>query len=446
MHDCIFLDFGNKASQKNFESVKTKLPYANKQRFFGNFKGTLDRVLSKAKTEWCWITSSISNYDDFDFEFEINYHQRNHLHVFPANQNKEGDTLLINVFQYLSQKDSVEWLRDFETCNYHTQKTKRIEYPIVKYSLHNVITDLADACKKSTEQYFWYVNKDCTIDPDFDFTWAPSYWEDNKIFMFDDYGDVMLVPKSVMMKISEQMYDFDLIRKINIKASTPKPHAVIFISYDEPSAEERFNTLKAKCPRAKWLKNIQGQTEAYHAAARLSETDYFFAVFPKLEIVYSFNFDFQPDRLKHACHYIFSCRNPVNGLEYGHGSVLLYNKQLTLDTHTPGLDFTLSAPHEYVPILSAINHYNETPWLAWRTAFREVMKLKESSDTKPTVETKYRLKIWLEKAQGKNGEWSISGAKDASNWYDKNSDKPEQLMLSYDFQWLKEYYERKYVR
>ena len=88
MHDCIFLDFGNQDSHRNYESVKNKLPYVNRQRFFGNFKGTLDRVISKSKTEWCWITSSISNYDSFDFDFEINYHQRNHLHVFPANQNK----------------------------------------------------------------------------------------------------------------------------------------------------------------------------------------------------------------------------------------------------------------------------------------------------------------------------------------------------------------------
>ena len=71
-------------------------------------------------------------------------------------------------------------------------------------------------------------------------------------------------------------------------------------------------------------------------------------------------------------------------LQYGHGSVLLYNKKLTMQTTTPGLDFTLSMPHDHVPVLSAINHFNETPWLAWRTAFREVIKL---SQMKATVES-----------------------------------------------------------
>ena len=173
----------------------------------------------------------------------------------------------------------------------------------------------------------------------------------------------------------------------------------------------------------------------------MSDTDYFFAVFPKIEIVDSFKFDFQPDRMKNACHYIFNCKNPVNGLEYGHGAVLLYNKKLTLKTIKPSLDFTLSAPHDHVPILSAINHFNQTPWLAWRTAFREVIKL---CQMKATVESKYRLKKWCELGTGDNADWVQKGALDAQAYYQKNSDNHEQLMLSYDFKWLKERYETEY--
>jgi hypothetical protein len=169
-------------------------------------------------------------------------------------------------------------------------------------------------------------------------------------------------------------------------------------------------------------------------------------VFPKLKIVDSFNFDFQPDRLKNACHYIFNCRNPVNGLEYGHGAVLLYNKKLTLKTTSPGLDFTLSAPHTLAPILSAVNYFNETPWLSWRTAFREVLKLKHINYEKPTVESQFRLKKWCWEGTGDNAEWCLRGAIDADQYYDEHKDDQDKLQLSYDFKWLKEYYERKYVR
>jgi len=170
----------------------------------------------------------------------------------------------------------------------------------------------------------------------------------------------------------------------------------------------------------------------------MSDTDYFFAVFPKLEIVDSFKFDFQPNRLKNPCHYIFNARNPVNGLEYGHGAILLYNKRLVLETKNPGIDFTLSAPTEFVPILSAINYFNETPWLAWRTAFREITKLMTQKQN--TVESSYRLKKWCELGNGKNAEWVYCAANDAKDFVNSKDD----IMKSYELDWLKNFYEQKY--
>ena len=88
-----------------------------------------------------------------------------------------------------------------------------------------------------------------------------------------------------------------------------------------------------------------------------------------------------------------------------------------------------------------VNYFNETPWLSWRTAFREVVKLCQG---KITVETKYRLKKWCELGVGKNAEWVLKGSQDAKEFYNKNSDNHSELMLSYDFEWLKNYYESKY--
>ena len=189
---------------------------------------------------------------------------------------------------------------------------------------------------------------------------------------------------------------------------------IIFISYDEPLAEQRFIKLKSKYPRTKWCKNIKGQTEAYHTAANMSDTDYFFAVFPKLEVVDSFDFSFQPDRMKNSCHYIFNCKNPVNGLEYGHRAVILYNKRLAILTVFPGLDFTLSQPHEVVPILCGTSYFNITPEISWRVAFREVIKL---CAMKPTVESRYRLKKWCELGKGDYALLVQKGALDAVAYY-----------------------------
>ena len=63
---------------------------------------------------------------------------------------------------------------------------------------------------------------------------------------------------------------------------------------------------------------------------------------------------------------------------------------------------------------------------------------------KPTVESKYRLKKWCELGKGENAEWVLKGAKDAQEYYQKYSSDHKQLMLSYNFDLLKQYYESKY--
>jgi hypothetical protein len=378
------------------------------------------------------------NLDTMDLNYIPEQHERGQIHVWYTTHpmgglNKEGNVMLIPTEKFKEQINSLVFLRDYKDIHYHPHETL-FQQPITK-----TIFKLRDPYKaygsEKKKLYKWMVNND--LDTQLLPNFYPSFWEDVKLYTWGKTNDVMLVPHTDNLK---QFYDIDRIVHYDLDYAV-KPMDIIFISYDEPSAEKRFNELKQKFPRAKWAKNIIGQTLAYMAAAAMSDTEYFFAVFPKLEIVDSFDFDFQPDRLKNPCHYIFNCKNPVNGLEYGHGAVLLYNKDLVLKTTKPGLDFTLSAPHEVVPILSAINHFNQTPWLAWRTAFREVIKLLQA---KPTVEGAYRLKKWIMKGQGQNADWVYKGANDAKQYYNKNSDNHAELLLSYDFEWLKKYYESKY--
>ena len=214
-----------------------------------------------------------------------------------------------------------------------------------------------------------------------------------------------------------------------------KPMDIVFLSYDEPSAETYWQVLKEKYPRAKRIQGVKGRTQAYHAAAAMSDTDYFFAVFPTIELEDSFDFTFQPDRLKNACHYIFHAKNPVTGLEYGHRAVILYNKHLCLSTIHPSLDFTLSQPHTVVPQLCGTSHFNLTPEISWRVAFREVLKLCEM---KPTVESKYRLKKWCELGKGQYALLVQKGALDAVEYYKEVNGDKRSLQLSYELDWLKE--------
>jgi hypothetical protein len=263
--------------------------------------------------------------------------------------------------------------------------------------------------------------------PDF----YPSFWEDVKLYTWGKTNDVMLVPRQKKLK---QFYDVK--RSIHYELDYKiKPMDIVFISYDEPSAESRYKKLKLKFPRAKWCKGVRGQTLAYITAANMSDTDYFFAVFPKNELADDFDFSFQPDRLRNPCHYIFDCYIQSIDLRYGWGGVILYNKDLVYKTTKPNLDFTMSQAHHSVPILSAISNCNETPLLAYRSSFREVIKLLQM---KPTVESQYRLKKWLTLGKGKNKEWLHRGAIDGKAHYEVYKNDYTKLMYSYDYEWIKD--------
>jgi hypothetical protein len=142
--------------------------------------------------------------------------------------------------------------------------------------------------------------------------------------------------------------------------------------------------------------------------------------------------------MQQAKHYIFHALNPVNGLVYGHQATVAYNKKLVLETTGNGLDFTMEKAHEVVPIMSGVANYTESPWVAWRTAFREVIKLQHSL---PDVESEYRLKQWLAtpRTNVENWAWSVWGAEDAVEYYKEVQGDVNALMKSYEWSWLASY-------
>lgn len=104
-----------------------------------------------------------------------------------------------------------------------------------------------------------------------------------------------------------------------------------------------------------------------------------------------------------------------------------------------GLDFTLDSPHEVVPILSGTANYGYSDWMCWRTAFREVLKLKAAL---PDIEAEYRLRTWLTptfRSYASAWKWSAIGAQDAVEYYDEVGGDFDALKKSYDWAWLSSY-------
>jgi hypothetical protein len=121
-------------------------------------------------------------------------------------------------------------------------------------------------------------------------------------------------------------------------------------------------------------------------------------------------------------------------------AMIAYNKELVLNNDAHGLDFTLDQEHEVVPILSGTAYYADNIGTAWRSAFREVIKLKDSN----TIDNEYRLQKWLDSNGTELGIWSQRGAEDAVEYYNNVSGEFSKLRLSYEWDWLNEYFIRKY--
>ena len=433
-----------------FDSIQVKFkyskhwpsPFANTRTvpFVGSYLEVLKSVVEDVKTEYFWFFANFMDLKTMDLDYIPEQHEKDQIHVWYnthplGGTNKEGNVFLIPTKKFKEQMHNLKYLRDFKDINYHDHDNLFQNWiPKIAFDLDDPLTFY-----KKTEPtlYRWMHNKD--LDPSKIPNFYPSFWEDVKLYTWGPTKDIILAPYNADL---EQFYDVP--RSVHYDLDYDyKPMDIVFISYDEPSAERRYAKLKEKFPRAKWCKGVLGQTLAYITAAAMSKTDYFFAVFPKNELADDFDFSFQPDRLRKPCHYIFDCYIPCIDLRYGWGGVILYNKQLVLKTTKPKLDFTMSQAHHSVPVLSAISNCNETPLLAYRSSFREVIKLLQM---KPTVESRYRLKKWSTLGKGVNAEWIQRGALDGRDYYEKYQSDYDRLMYSYDYEWIKEQFKQRYPK
>ena len=406
-------------------------------RYFDNYRDTLIRLARSIGTEheFVWVCSSICDYTNFDFSWHPEQWQAGMLHVFASDEQKFGDTFFMHVPSFAAKAETVELL-DWYDCNFVERSVPRRPMPIIQHDQDchvDVVrtSDFAGPLAVFTQSTYMSRNL-VTV----------SLWREQTktIVPLNPGASSVIVPKIAIPYIKTQLYDYPCIDKTRYMLKDQLLD-IVFIQNGEPNAAQNFKRLNlhagAKGNRLVAVNNINGRAAAYHAAAEASTTPWFFAVFGKLAIDLDFDWSWQPDRMQQAKHYIFHAGNPVNGLVYGHQAMIAYNRQLVLDNPGVGLDFTLDSPHEVVPILSGIAHYDTSPWSSWRTAFREVLKLKASL---PDVENEYRLNKWLDiNGDEADPQWSQLGAADAVEYYDEVGGDFDQLKKSYEWEWLASY-------
>lgn len=216
---------------------------------------------------------------------------------------------------------------------------------------------------------------------------------------------------------------------------------VIFISYNEPNAEENWKRVLEKAPWAKRVSGVSGIFNAHKSAAKLSSTDMFYVVDGDAYLVDDWDFNFQPGIFDRDCAYVWLSQNPINDLIYEYGGVKLFSKSvlmkqkkwITLDMFT-GIMKKIKVEEK----ISCITRFNLNEFSTWRSAFRECVKLYVNNNTSV-------LNTWLTKGKNRKfGKYAIHGARDAVEFVKENSSNLDILLNINDYAWLENKFKNKY--
>lgn len=406
-------------------------------------------ALEKSKTELFWadshnIKSSIPDiYFTHDNEFDRT-HNHNFLHV----DGKRNGLFLLSKHTPITAKEiehrfivnAKEWdIVASGPCQYE------IFYP-------KVYEDYLNALKTSKTEMFWIVPDYITTTERFKFDTYFSFdqtydREINHTYLNGKYHDGVILC-SKYAQFSRREFDYKFIankKEVNIIVSTPNPYDIVFISYQEPTADEYYKYLTDRFPRAKRIHGVKGIHQAHIAAAKLCKTDMFWIVDGDALVDPNFKFDYQVPRWDKETVHVWRSVNPINDLVYGYGGIKLFPTQLTInmDTSRPDMTTSVSSKFKAVQEISNVTGFNTDPFNTWKSAFRECVKLSSKViDRQKNNETEERLRIWQTVGKSRPfGEYAILGATAGAVYGEQNKNNIDALKKINDFEWLKEQFD-----
>lgn len=416
-----------------------------------NYNEYLEAV-NTCKTEMFWMSSRNLSatipdvYFTHDNEFD---RKQNHAFI-----HRVGDRDLYNGV-FLCSKHRLLTQKEVE----HRYIVNRKEWDIVasgpcQYEIFypKVYEDYLDALRTSKTEMFWivpdYVNTTDRFKFDTYFSFDQTYdREINHTYLNGKYHDGVILC-SKYAQFSKREFDYKFIankKEVNIIVSTPKPYDIVFISYQEPTADEYYKYLTDRFPRAKRIHGVKGIHQAHIAAAKLCETDMFWIVDGDALIDSNFKFDYQVAQWDRETVHVWRSINPINDLVYGYGGVKLFPTHLTMnmDTSRPDMTTSISSKFKAVQEISNTTAFNTDPFNTWKSAFRECVKLSSKViDRQKNNETEERLRIWQTVGKSRPfGEYAILGATAGAIYGEQNKNNIDALKKINDFEWLKEQFD-----
>ena len=440
MYDIIFI--GNKTLHSDtWKQFKQRFPMLKNA-------STIDDAKRISVTKMFWVIwSDIALNEEFDFDYTVDEWSVDYIHTFKNGDTYDGVCLVPKNTDITDRELQHRFFRNKKEVDVIASYPKPYE---IFYA--DTYDQYVAALENSKQDLFWIIPNTVTLKNSFNFDWTIDHHNQydrriNHVFLNGKYHDgVILCSKH--LKISAREWQFKFIagkKEHSIVASMPNPYDVVFISYQEPDADENYNKLLEKVPNAKRVHGVKGIHQAHIEAAKLCSTPMFWIVDGDAQIVDEFNFDYQVPAWQYTHVHVWRSKNPINGLIYGYGGIKLFPTHLTIDMDVSKPDMTTSISDKFVAVkeVSNITAFNIDEFSTWRSAFRECCKLSSKViDRQKNDETELRLKIWTTIGKDKAfGEYAIAGARAGMAYGNANKGNIEALKKINNFDWLKDQFD-----
>lgn len=335
-----------------------------------------------------------------------------------------NDLILIN-----SGIDNYEYVKDF--------------YPHAIEIYATALTPLqihSEICRIARTEFVVILNNPALCPSQYLLENRPEYAE----CVYSDESGEILVARVEYFRALAESYPASLPLKYFSEAECiyhrVKP-CIFFLSYKEPNCFEKYNKFCKVFPDAKHVHGIDGIFNAHKMCANLSNTDTFYVVDADAELIDGFNFEFIPNVGQEKCVHVWRSINEAINLSYGYGGVKLFPTVPVRNATSWGIDFSMSLGTGFVPVdvISNKTIINDTPFNAWKSAFRESTKLYLQAKAGDIISGR-RLDAWKNPVQStKHAEMIRLGVMSAMRFVDSAESQPTKIN---DYDWLYSEYVR----
>ena len=407
-----------------------------------NMQDLLKSAQKRSLTKMFWIIDvGYEIKDNFDFLYKVSQWDEKYVHVFKEERSDAFDGVYLIPKNYLITKNEAEHMF------FVNKKEVSIVASVYNYDVFfvNTYAEYLQAKNNSNTELFYVVFLDLILLENFKFDYVVSKHMKNLIHVFKNgncYDGIFITSKK--KKISEREFNSRFLinrTEVEIVASYPPMFDIVFISYDESNADENYQNLLKRFPRAKRIHGVKGIHQAHKEAAKIVNTPMFWAVDGDAKILEDFSFDYQVPRWDFDMVHVWQSENPINGLKYGYGGVKLLPTEMTkiLDSTTVDMTTSISTKFKAMLEVSNISSFNTNAFNTWKSAFRECVKLSSKIiRNQDDDETKQRLDTWCTVGQDSSfGEYAIKGAIMGKEFGLKNADNIDAMNKINDWEWLR---------